>query len=82
MLAIFAYKKFGRKDFQFQQFHEYEEKEVVSDFSIAPSSNIANPMYDSVEPPTPPPETSAKPAFHPFSDSDDQQLVNFSGQNK
>ncbi|KAM3927008.1 stabilin-2 [Leptodactylus fuscus] len=81
-LAVFAYKKFSKKDFQFQQFHEYDEKEVVSDFNIAPSANIANPMYDSVENDNPPPEPSTEQTFHPFSDSDDQQLVSFGGRNK
>ncbi|KAM4039706.1 stabilin-2 isoform 2-T2 [Anomaloglossus baeobatrachus] len=79
-LAIFAYKKFSRKDFQFQQFHEYDEKETVSDFNIAPSSNIANPMYDSVETANNTPQPSKEPTFNPFSDSDDQQLVNFGGR--
>ncbi|KAG9490521.1 hypothetical protein GDO78_006061 [Eleutherodactylus coqui] len=81
-LAIFAYKKFSRKDFQFQQFHEYDEKEAVCDFNIEPSANISNPMYDSVETDNHTPEQSTESTFHPFSDADDQQLVDFGGRNK
>ncbi|XP_040200207.1 stabilin-2 [Rana temporaria] len=84
-LAIYAYKKkFNRKDFQFQQFHEDEDKPSVSvsEFDTEPSSNIANPMYESATTATTPAEPTSDSVYHPFSDSDDQQLVSFSGRTK
>ncbi|KAE8615136.1 hypothetical protein XENTR_v10008418 [Xenopus tropicalis] len=80
-LAVYYYKKFNRKDFQFQfqQFNEYDEKPIVSELDRP--SNIANPMYESSTA-TSLPETSTEPSFHPFSDSDEQQLVSFGSRSK
>ncbi|XP_063783853.1 stabilin-2 isoform X1 [Pseudophryne corroboree] len=80
-LALYAYKKFSKKDFQFQQFHEYDEKQAVSEFDIPPTSNIANPMYESATTLSSP-EPTAEPEFHPFSDTDEQQLISIGGRNK
>ncbi|KAG8439430.1 hypothetical protein GDO86_005587 [Hymenochirus boettgeri] len=79
-VAVYYYKKFSRKDFQFQfqQFQEYDEKQVVAELDRP--SNIANPMYESSAS-TSLPESSNEPVFDPFSESD-QQLVSFGGRSK
>ncbi|XP_068133029.1 stabilin-2 isoform X2 [Hyperolius riggenbachi] len=78
-LGIYAYKKFGRKDFQFQQFHEDDDdKPAVSGFDEPPLPNIANPMYESVTTSTSLPEPKAEPMYRAFSDSD-EPLVSIGG---
>uniref|UniRef100_A0A8C5M7K7 Stabilin 2 n=1 Tax=Leptobrachium leishanense TaxID=445787 RepID=A0A8C5M7K7_9ANUR len=81
VLVFYAYKKFSRRDFQFQQFNEYDDKQMASDIDIAPVSNLSNPMYESEAKPTSSPEQAGQPAFDPFGDSD-EQLVNVGGRNK
>ncbi|KAM4748832.1 stabilin-2 [Rhinophrynus dorsalis] len=81
-VAVYFYRKFNRKDFQFQHFNEYDEKQFVSELDRPPNSNIANPMYESATTPTSPAEHTSEPAFDPFSDSDEQQLVTIGGHNK
>ncbi|KAM8973090.1 stabilin-2 [Pelodytes ibericus] len=80
--AIYSYKKFGRRDFQFQQFHEYDDKQTVSEFDTPPVSNIANPMYESATEPASTRQPAIEPTLDPFSDSDEQQLVTISGLKK
>ncbi|XP_053319635.1 stabilin-2 [Spea bombifrons] len=81
-LVVYAYKKFNKRDFQFQQFNEYDDKQMVSELDIPPASNIANPMYDSCRDPASTSEPTSEPAFDPFSDSDEQQLVTIGGLKK
>ncbi|KAM4676890.1 stabilin-2 [Discoglossus pictus] len=81
--ALYSYKKFSRRDFRFQQFNEYNAKETVSELDKPPASNISNPMYESATTTSAsPPEPTSEPSYDLFSDSDEQQLVNFGSPSK
>ncbi|XP_063303278.1 stabilin-2 [Pelobates fuscus] len=80
-LAIYAYKKFNRRDFQFQQFNDYDDKQIAAELDGAPVANLSNPMYESSTKPISSSEPTIEPPFDPFSD-DEQQLVTIAGLKK
>ncbi|XP_053572946.1 stabilin-2 isoform X2 [Bombina bombina] len=81
-LGIYCYKKFRRQDFRFQKFNEFDEKRIVSQLDKPPASNISNPMYENSAASAAPSEPVTQPAYDLFSDSDEQQLVDFGGHSK
>ncbi|XP_036616197.1 stabilin-2 isoform X1 [Trichosurus vulpecula] len=72
-LAGYSYFRINRRTIGFQHFEPEEDIDVTA-LGKQPSSNISNPMYESTT--TQPPE----PAYDPFSDADEQQLVTSGAQ--
>ncbi|XP_073179767.1 stabilin-2 [Lepidochelys kempii] len=65
----YSYFRFKRRNIGFQYFKSKEDIDVTA-LDKPRLSNITNPSYESSAPPPPP-----EPAYEPFSDSDEQQLV-------